>query len=330
MNDMDFGGGGILAAVMAKGQGNEPAFNIPLLVITGPTASGKTGIAIELAKQFGFELIGADSMQVYRGMDIGTDTPTPAQLEGVSHHLIDVVDPGEEYDAARFAKDADAVIADIHKRGKRALVVGGTGLYLRVLLKGLQSGPPPNPELRAELNDKAAKEGWPALHAKLKIMDPEAYERLHPNDGVRIVRAMEVYLQTGKPLSEWQKQHGFSKTRYPHRVIGIQRPKEELNARINVRVDEMFQHGLVDEVKTLRENGVDSGLKPMQALGYKPVNEYLEGALSLEEAIETTKTTTRRFAKRQRTWFKKEEDIVWVPPDVEAVIEAAIDWLPRP
>ncbi|MBN2715882.1 MAG: tRNA (adenosine(37)-N6)-dimethylallyltransferase MiaA [Deltaproteobacteria bacterium] len=325
---MAFGGAGILAA-LAGGESNTPEFDIPLLVITGPTASGKTGLAISLARKFGFELVGADSMQVYRGMDIGTDTPTAAQLNGVVHHLIDVVNPNEEFDAALFATMADAVIADIHKRGKRALVVGGTGLYLRVLLKGLQSGPPPNPELRAELNEKAKRDGWPSLHAQLKIMDPDAFERLHPNDGVRIVRAMEVYLQTGTPLSEWQQQHGFSKKRYPHLVIGIQRPKEELNMRINARVEEMFKEGLVDEVRALLQQGYDSSFKPMQALGYKPVNEFLEETISLEEAIETTKTTTRRFAKRQRTWFKKEEDIIWIPPNEEALIEAAIDWLPR-
>ncbi|MBN2528166.1 MAG: tRNA (adenosine(37)-N6)-dimethylallyltransferase MiaA [Deltaproteobacteria bacterium] len=324
----EMGGAGILGAIMAGSAGRSVEIDIPVLVISGPTASGKTGVAIELAKRYGFELVGADSMQVYRGMDIGTDTPTATQLGGVTHHLINVVNPDEEYDAARFAKDADSVIADIHKRGRRALIVGGTGLYLRVLLNGLQSGPPPNAELREELNQKARHQGWPALHSQLKIMDPEAFERLHPNDGVRIVRALEVYLQTGKPLSEWQKEHGFSQKRYPHLIIGISRPKEELNERINRRVDEMFQMGLIEEVKTLLEKGYDSSLKPMQALGYKPVNEYICGDISLDQAIENTKTTTRRFAKRQRTWFRKEEDIVWTPPSVEAVIAAADEWLP--
>jgi tRNA dimethylallyltransferase len=305
------------------------ASDIPLLVITGPTASGKTGIAIQLARRFGFELVGADSMQVYRGMDIGTDTPRPAELGDVVHHLIDVVNPDEPYDAARFVRDADTAIADIHQRGRRALIVGGTGLYLRVLLKGLQPAPPPNPELREELNAKAKREGWPKLHARLALMDPEAHGRLHPNDGVRIVRALEVYLQTGKPLSQWQREHGFAEQRYPHLVVGIQRPSAQLNARINQRVDEMFAEGLVAEVTRLLENGYDSTLKPMQALGYKSVNEYLNGQISLEEAVERTKITTRRFAKRQRTWFRKESDIVWSPPEVTAVIEAAGEWLNR-
>lgn len=308
----------------------QPEFSIPLLVITGPTASGKTGLAMELARRFGFEIVGADSMQVYKGMDIGTDTPSAAELDGVVHHLINIVSPDEAYDAARFAKDADTVIADISNRGKKALVVGGTGLYLRVLLQGLQQGPPPNAELRNELTLRAENEGWASLHNQLRKVDPEAFYRLHPNDGIRIVRALEVYLQTGKPLTQWQKEHAFGQLRYPHKMIGIVRPKEELNARINQRVDEMFAQGFVDEVKSLLAAGFSPNLKPLSALGYKPINQYLNGEQTLEEAVMNTKTTTRRFAKRQRTWFKKETDVTWVEPDIEAVIEAATDWLGLP
>ncbi|MBN2341701.1 MAG: tRNA (adenosine(37)-N6)-dimethylallyltransferase MiaA [Deltaproteobacteria bacterium] len=307
-----------------------PEFDIPLLVIVGPTASGKTGLVVSLARRFGFEIVGADSMQVYRGMNIGTATPTSEELDGVPHHLIDVVNPDEEYDAARYAKDADGVIADIHARGKRAMVVGGTGLYLRVLLQGLQSGPPPNPALRAELNARAEKEGWPALHVQLGRVDKDAFERLHPNDGVRIVRALEVYLQTGKPLTQWQREHEFSTLRYPHRMLGVLRPKEELNERINRRVVQMFDDGFIEEVNALRAAGYASSLKPMQALGYKPINQHLEGELSLAEAIEQTQTTTRRFAKRQRTWFKKEVGMTWIEPTEDAAIDAAPEWLGPP
>ncbi len=287
----------------------------PLVVIAGPTATGKTGVAVTLAAALDAEVVSADSMQVYRGFDIGTAKPAAEELQGVPHHLIDIADPEEPFDAAAFVQAADAAIQDIAARDRRVLVVGGTGLYLRTLLHGLQKGPRPDPRIRREIEEEAAREGWPALHERLCARDPETAERLHPNDGVRILRALEVMASSGIPISEWQKRHRFGEQRYETLYLGLTRPREELNRRINERVDAMMAAGWLDEVRGLLDRGLNPGLKPLQGLGYRRLAAHLRGELSLEEAVEKTKTDTRRFAKRQVTWFKKEPELRWIPPD---------------
>ena len=303
-----------------------PARPVPVFAIGGPTCAGKTEIAVAVARAVGAELVGADSMQVYRGMDIGTDTPSPAELRGIPHHMLDIVDPDQPYDAAAFAADADDVIAGIAARGRRVVLVGGTGLYIRVLLRGLQAGPPPVPALRAEIAERARRDGWPALHAELAMADPEAARRLHPNDGVRILRALEVFRQTGVPLTAWQARHGFAEARYPFALRAVDREKGELDARIAARVDRMLARGFVDEVRALLARGYAPTLKPMQGLGYKRLCQHLAGELTLEEARERIVIDTRRLAKRQRTWFRGERGLEWRAPFAADVAAEAAEF----
>ena len=295
----------------------------PVFVVAGPTASGKTSVAIELAAELDGEVVGADSMQVYRYLDIGTDKPTADELGGVAHHMIDLVDPDEEYDAARFVDDADEAIADVQRRGRRAIVAGGTGLYLRALLHGLQGAPGPDPAVRAELSSRAEREGWPALHQELSLVDPETAERLHVNDGVRILRALEVFRQTGEPISSWQRRHRFAECRYSAMVVAIERPREQLNSRIDRRIDEMMERGFLDEVRGLLARGYGPELKPMMGLGYRRMCEHLAGELTLGEAVAKTRSDTRRLARRQRTWFRDDDEIDWVSPDRGEVLARA-------
>jgi tRNA dimethylallyltransferase len=297
------------------------------LIIAGPTASGKTSIGVQIALETGAELVGADSMQVYRKLDIGTAKPTLAELQGIPHHLIDVADPDEPFDAERFVTEADRAIADIAQRNRKIIVVGGTGLYIRALLHGLHKGPKPAPEIRTALMKRAASEGWPALHAELAAKDPVSATKLHPNDGVRILRALEVFEESGIPMSEWQKQHGFAKQRYPALLLGLTRPREGLYRRINNRVDEMMGCGFLAEVEALIDGGYGPELKPMQGLGYRRMAQHITGELNLAEAVEKTKTDTRRFAKRQLTWFKREPGLAWCEPNHQNIIaQAKLFW----
>lgn len=299
----------------------------PIVIISGPTAAGKTGLSIALAKQFGAEVVNADSMQVFRGFDIGTAKPDTEEQQGVPHHLLDIVNADEPFDAARFVDAADAAIEDIVRREKRVLLVGGTGLYIRTLLHGLQEGPPPDPNLRRELARRAETEGRTALHAALNEVDPASAARLHPNDLVRVIRALEVTITSGIPMSEWQKKHGFAEERYKFLLLGVLRPRGVLNEIIDARVDRMMQQGFLNEVQGLLSQGISPRSKPMQALGYRRLVEYLEGELSLEEAVVQIKTDTRRFAKRQMTWFNKEAGLEWIEPDIEvATARCAAFW----
>jgi len=292
-------------------------------VITGPTASGKTSVAIQLAVSLNAELIGADSMQVYRYLDIGTDKPAADELGGVVHHMIDLVDPDQDYDAARFVEDADAAIADVQRRGRRAIVAGGTGLYVRALLHGLQGAPGPDPELRAELSARAERQGWPALHRELAQVDPETAARLHANDGVRILRALEVYEQSGEPISSWHRRHRFAENRYQALVVAIERPKQELHARIDRRIDEMMERGFLDEVRGLIARGYGPELKPMVGLGYRRLCQHLAGDLALDEAVAKIRSDTKRLARRQKTFFRDDSELTRVPPDVEEILDRA-------
>jgi len=295
----------------------------PLLIIAGPTASGKTGLAVEAASRLGAEIVGADSMQIYRGMDIGTATPAAAELRGVPHHLLSFVDPDEPYDAARFAADADRAIADIASRGRQVVVAGGTGLWLRVLLRGLQAGPAPDPDVRAGIESRAAAEGWPALHAELAARDPETAARLHPNDRARILRALEVLAATGETITAWQRRHGFAERRYPALLLGVRVDPGELRAAIRRRVEAMFAAGFVDEVRSLLARGFSPSVRPLRGLGYLRVCQFLAGELTEREALERTFVDTWRFSRRQRNWFNGEPALEWVAPDAGGIIRRA-------
>jgi tRNA dimethylallyltransferase len=286
----------------------------PLLVIAGPTASGKTALALEAAARLGAEIVGADSQQVYRYFDIGTAKPSAAQLAAVPHHLISVVEPLEAFSAARYASLADAAIADIHARGKRVVVVGGTGLYLKVLLHGVVPGPSADPALRAALEALADREGNGALVARLRLSDPATAQALHPSDRVRLIRAIEISEGTGKPASQARAEHAFSGARHPFTQWVLQPPREALYAAINLRARQMFEAGLVDEVRRLVEQGYRTAA-PMLAVGYGEALAVLEGQLSQEEAIARVAQRTRNYAKRQLTWFRKDtKALVLTPP----------------
>jgi tRNA dimethylallyltransferase len=282
----------------------EPAPERTLLVVIGPTAGGKTRLAIELARRFGGECIGADSMQVYRGMDIGTAKPTAEERAAVPHHLLDIADPREEgFTVEEWRRLAESAIADIRSRGRVPIVVGGTSLYLRALLEGLFAGPDPDPALRAELDAMPPGE----LRAELARVDPAAADRIHPHDRRRTQRAVEVFRQTGRPIStvqaEWSER--LSTRAHPEaRIVGLEWPVEAINRRINARVKAMFAGGLLEEARTLRGLG-PLGRQAREAVGYGEAFGVLDGSLPLEEAITRTKIRTRRYAKQQRTWLRR-------------------------
>lgn len=287
-----------------------------ILYIVGPTASGKSALALELAERLGAEIVNADSRQVYRGLDVGTAKPPPADRSRVRHHLLDAAEPGAIMDAARFVAMADAALADIAARGRRALVVGGTGLWIRALQRGLFAAPRKDPALRRalELTERALGPG--VLHARLRAVDPRAAARIEPGDPVRIVRALEVFLQTGEPLSAHHERHARGAPRHAALTLGLDVPPAELRARIEKRTPAMFAGGLLDEARMLAERGLaDWGGK---LIGYQEALEVIAGRAELAAAIERTVVRTRQYAKRQRTWFAR-EDVRWLgaPIDVD-------------
>ncbi len=302
-----------------------------LLIICGPTASGKSDLALRLAHELDAEIVNADSMQVYRGLDIGTAKPTLEQRAEIPHHLIDVVAPDESFSAADFAGAADAAIREITARGKRVIVAGGTGLYIRALLKGLVDSPGGGGEIRAALQEEAARIGNLAMLEKLRKVDPELAAGLHPNNLVRIIRALEVLQLTGIPLSRYQKEHAFSERRYDSLQIGIQIERAELYRRIDKRVDRMLSDGLLEEVSGLLAAGFKRELKSMRSIGYKESAAYLQGELSLEETATLIKRDTRHYAKRQLTWFKADPDILWFeyPEKFVTIFQHVIEFFER-
>ncbi len=299
-----------------------------IIIVCGPTASGKSDLAIQLAKQLDAEIVNADSMQIYRGMDIGTAKTAPHQQQGISHHLIDIVDPDQLFSAADFIDAADKAIRKIIARGKRVIVVGGTGLYIRALLHGLVDSPSGTVEIRAQLQQEADTLGYKAMWDKLKEIDPEMAAQIHPNNMVRIVRALEVYRMTGIPLSCYQHQHGFNQQRYHALRIGIRTDRQQLYDRIEVRVDKMLADGLLDEVKNLLAGGYSPDLKSMRSIGYKEAVGFLSGQYSLEEAIRLIKRNTRHYAKRQMTWFNADNEIIWLeyPQNFDSISALTIEF----
>jgi tRNA dimethylallyltransferase len=283
------------------------------LFLVGPTGVGKTEASLWLAKKIDAEIVSADSMLVYRGMDIATAKPTPHQQAEVPHHLIDVVEPTEDFSVGKYRNLAKAAIEDIHRRERIALVCGGTGLYVRSLVDGLFEGPQADWELRRELSEEAEREGPEALHRRLTEVDPETAEKLSPQDVRRVIRALEVHQKARRPMSEFQRQW---RHRQPGPVLfGLTMGRAALYDRLEKRVDEMFQRGLVEETERLLERGLRNNRTAMQAIGYKEVIGYLDGHYSLDEAKRLLKRNTRRYAKRQLTWFRKDDRIRWYSYD---------------
>lgn len=283
-----------------------------LPIICGPTAVGKTALALRLAEQFGCEIVSADSRQVYRLMDIGTAKPSAAELARVPHHLIDVVWPDQPFSAAHFAELATQAIQAIVERGRRPLLVGGTGLYVRALTEGLLDAPGADPTLRAGLRARALREGSPALHRQLAEVDPVSAARLHPNDLVRIERALEVHARTGRPLSALQQEHGFAQRRYRTLKIGLDLERSHLYTRIDARAEAMFGAGLLDETRRLLAAGYDPASRVLQTIGYRQALGVLDGSLSPTLAVQELQRMTRRYAKQQLTWFRRDKSFIWL------------------
>lgn len=297
----------------------------PLVAVVGPTAVGKTAISLQLAQQFAGEVVSADSRQIYRGLDVGTDKASPAARRAVPHHLVDVVAPDEVFTLAQYQRAAYAAIDDIHRRARLPLLVGGTGLYVRAVLDGLGiPEAPPDDALRAELEQMARSDGPLALHARLTALDPTAASRIDPRNVRRVVRALEVCLVTGVPISQLQ-----TASPPPYRILrlGLTRPRAALYERIDRRVDEMMARGLVEEVERLLAAGFAPPLPAMTGLGYGQIVQYLRGELTLEEAVSAIKRQTRRFVRQQSTWFRTDDPrIRWFDleavgyPDIAAVV----------
>jgi len=287
-----------------------------VIVIIGPTASGKTKLAIEIAKRTNGEIISADSMQVYKYMDIGTAKPDEKEREGIKHYLIDEVAPDEEFSVARFQELSLKYIDEILNKGKIPIVAGGTGLYINSLIYNLEfSDTICDWELRKKLADEAKEKGNEYLHNKLREIDPKAAENIHMNNVKRVIRAIEVYTHTNKPISVHQEESRKNPPKHNFILIGITMDREKLYDRINKRVDMMLENGLVREVEKLIEMGYDKSTIAMQGLGYKEILSYLKGEITLEEAAEILKRDTRRYAKRQMTWFKRIENVYWINKD---------------
>lgn len=283
-----------------------------LVVICGPTAGGKTALALHLAEHFGVEIVSADSRQVYRGMDVGTAKASVEERAKVPHHLIDVVNPDEDFTASDFVLQGRAALHDIADRSLLPLVVGGTGFYIDALLRGLVDAPGADPALRQELTEWELRHGAGSLHSRLQAVDPVMAARLTPLDQVRIIRALEVYYQSGQRLSDLQSQHASVKSPYRVLSIGLALQRELLYDRIDQRVDEMMQDGLLKETEMLLEQGYRPDLKALKTIGYQECVNYLAGYASLQDTINLIQRNSRRYAKRQLTWFRKNNEIIWL------------------
>ena len=304
-----------------------------IVVITGPTASGKTWLAVELAKQYNGEVVSADSMQIYRRMDIGTAKPTPGEMQGIPHHMIDVADPEEDFSVARYVDMASRCVDDILSRGKLPILAGGTGLYIDSLLSGRTfaafDGASP---LRAELEGRYAREGGEALLRELAQADPESAARLHPNDGKRIVRALEVWLSTGKTITQHNQETKAIPSRYTSLTLTLDfQRREDMWARIDRRVDQMMEAGLAEEVRALLDSGVPERCTAMQAIGYKEMAAALRGDGDIRAAAEQVKLRSRQYAKRQLTWFRRNSEakkLSWGPvPNFADVLQRSTAYL---
>ncbi len=285
-----------------------------IICIVGPTASGKTALSIALAKEFSGEIVSADSMQIYKGMDIGTAKPSLSERDGVVHHMIDVVSPDESFSVARYVKDATRIVDDILNRKKLPIVVGGTGLYVDSLVKGTEFAAfDEDMEYRRELFSLYEREGAEYLHSMLSEVDPERAKEIHPNNVKRTIRALEVYKATSRTITEHDRESETAEPRYDAVYIGLMfSERDELYGRIDARVDKMLSDGILDEIKALLSGGISEASTAMQAIGYKELIPALRGECDLAAAAEVLKRATRRYAKRQMTWFKRNKSINWI------------------
>jgi tRNA dimethylallyltransferase len=299
-----------------------------LIVICGPTGIGKTSFAIRLSKIIGGEIIGADSMQIYKYMDIGTAKPSPLEKAMVRHHMVDIVEPDEPFDAARYASLSQNVIDDLCSKNIVPVVAGGTGLYIKSLIHGLFRSRPADAVILKRLEHEAETKGGAALHKRLAACDSKSADKIHPNDVFRIIRALEVFESTGQSISQFQESHGFKEDKFDLFQIGLNMDRSLLYERINTRVDMMLEEGFLDEVQILIKKGYHPSLKSMQSLGYRHLCDFLEKKVSWEETIMTLKRDTRRYAKRQLTWFRNQENIFWTEPgDNTDLIDKLSGWL---
>lgn len=287
----------------------------PLVVLTGPTAVGKTALSISLAKEINGEIISADSMQVYRQMDIGTAKIMPEEMKDVPHHLIDIMDPDEDFNVVKFKELANACIEQIYSRGKIPILVGGTGFYIQAVLKDVSFQQEEETEIRMELEKLAQDKGAHYLYEQLQKVDPESAKVIHENNVRRVIRALEYFEQTGCKISDHNQQEKEKESPYNFAYFVLEQDRKILYERIEKRIDLMMEQGLLDEVKRLYEKGYGRDLVSMQGIGYKEIYAYLDGEYSLEEVEYLLKRDTRHFAKRQLTWFKREKDVVWVNKD---------------
>jgi tRNA dimethylallyltransferase len=285
-----------------------------IIVVCGPTAVGKTSAAIDFAGIFNGEIISADSRQIYRYMNIGTAKPTPEQLAEIPHHIVDFIDPDQHFDARQFARTAHDIILKLIGKNQVPFIVGGTGLYIKALLNGLFEDNFSDSFVRGRLGIEADEYGKKALYERLLKIDPSTANRLHPNDVYRIIRALEVFEISGKPISAWHQEHQFSDTRYCVLKLGIYLDREILYKRIDQRVDMMISEGLIEEVRAILKRGYSPDLKSMKAIGYSQVIDYLMGNCTLDQAVRTLKRDTRRYSKRQMTWFRADPEINWIKP----------------
>lgn len=285
----------------------------PLIVLTGPTAVGKTSLSISLAKAVNGEIISADSMQVYKGMDIGSAKIRKEEMQGVMHYLVDILEPEEEFHIVKFQELAKAALEEIYAKGKTPILVGGTGFYIQAVTRDIDfTQAEQETSYREELEQFAKEKGAEYLHEKLREVDSKSAENIHANNVKRVIRALEFYHQNGTPISEHNEEQKQQTSPYNLAYFVLTAPREILYERIDRRVDQMMEEGLLEEVKSLRERGCHRGMVSMQGLGYKEILAYLEGEYPLEEAVRILKRDTRHFAKRQLTWFRREQDVIWV------------------
>ncbi|MCX5876360.1 MAG: tRNA (adenosine(37)-N6)-dimethylallyltransferase MiaA [Deltaproteobacteria bacterium] len=305
-----------------------PVIIAPVLILIGPTAVGKTALSLALAERFSCEIVGLDSMQIYRHMDIGTAKATAEERARIPHHLLDMVEPDEEYHVARYVADATEACRQIIARGNRPLLVGGTGLYLKGLLEGLFEIPPVPEAVRATLRQRLLEEGRAVLFAELGQCDPESAERIHPNDTHRLLRALEIFQATGRPWSEHLREQEVQPALSKVLQLGLQAERTALYERINLRVEQMVGEGLLAEVEKLLAMGYDPGLKAMQSIGYRHMVQFLQGEWDWDETLFLLARDTRRYAKRQKTWFGNDPHIRWfAPTDTGPIFEGIESFL---
>ena len=302
----------------------------PLIVLTGPTAVGKTSLSISLAKAVNGEIISADSMQVYKGMDIGSAKIRKEEMQGVTHYLVDILEPEEEFHIVKFQELAKAAMEEIYAKGKIPILVGGTGFYIQAVTRDIDfTQAEQETSYREELEQLAKEKGAEYLHEKLREVDPKSAENIHANNVKRVIRALEFYHQNGTPISEHNEEQKQQTSPYNLAYFVLTAPREILYERIDRRVDQMMEEGLLEEVKSLRERGCHRGMVSMQGLGYKEIIDYIQGRCTLDEAVYTLKRDTRHFAKRQLTWFRRENEVTWLDKqqfdyDEEKILEYMI------